>query len=986
MRTPVNKVLMLMMLLVAVSATASAFVSPIGSLFETKPSENWVCTTDSLGDEVCVLVTDEEFSRDTIIPSDYTVAPGSMFDINLKIALYDFVDITSAELTIRRSGSSTIIRSVDFTDQTGFHIPGQLRNYYFSGVIAPTLEGDYIIEYRVRGRRSLAGSITTLGYSFESISVDSSAAPLGQVACGVCQGDVFQQVNLERSELVKPLTWWEKLLGVSREGSDGLMCDGNTYQERNLHAWSTLTSCKNGFPVSNLDYFQPEIKSVSINVDGDAILLDIPDMGMIPYDLLKDLGVKEGDYVNVIVEIDNSRAKPFKESSMSDSQIAQLNAIAKDIREFPTVNPDANWFVRTINRDFFQTLISPIPLFKRSMIEFVADGIRPTRGAIIIDEARSQFIHAAPYLNHAILEVGFYAPNAAPQGYSYYSRAGFTDETLKTQTIRDIRACMEEESRQGWINSYSLLITPPIERPNGDIEYWTYSDVDWGRMFRGAKLGGANNIIIEVPVKIPQPGDKLDMSVTGRTAAEADNYNPDGEYYLHVAVFDRCWSPTLGSPDYLQVKGYTLQLPETSNGEAGTCCKTGYLLFGNSKHFYASSTQQCTEIYGGRISNDALNQCTDEAPLLREGSCFLPETISGGYVKLKDISETARTAKQCLERGGYTSEGEARQAAGVTGQPFTQCFSATDKITGTTELQVRKHTIYGTNTCDDVPGHYSEITRESVNELGWQVTTCYVCDAQGTGGNVILGDDQEPKWYNVDVDPITTCESLNAVTEELVDSGICNAGQGAVLHPGDDTRWCFVQEGKTVEEACEEKSYPRKDHIKINELYEIGIILKEGPRSVDVAVEMESWLENERLPVIPIVAASVGCKDGSTYVRAINSDERVYRDNKLVYDALKQDLLTPLSRITTAILADWWMYLGTGQSGTELGVTQWGVCVTDETDLWTAIRTWFADLLGVEYDEPIVVVVIVASGLFIFVIISQLTKPKRPPQGYGGYE
>ena len=205
----------------------------------------------------------------------------------------------------------------------------------------------------------------------------------------------------------------------------------------------------------------------------------------------------------------------------------------------------------------------------------------------------------------------------------------------------------------------------------------------------------------------------------------------------------------------------------------------------------------------------------------------------------------------------------------------------------------------------------------------------------------------------------------------------------ALVNPLDKTEWCFVFDGA---DNCEnaELLFKRKPSIKYTEIPNLEVLVGASPGRLS----NEEVFEQTNNPMCVESVGSVMCAEGSTCVVAMNVDAPDYRNNKRVYDAIRQYTFTGWQKFTSGTAGGLAKFF-TGSSTAENYVGNFGLCITDAANPWDAIKGFFANLFGLDPDNPAVTVIVVVFFILLLLLIFYLTQPKQGKQninvGGGGY-
>ena len=800
--------------------------------------------------------------------------------------------------------------------------------------------------------------------------------------CVVCRGNTAVTVPITEGRATKPRTgllgWLQSLFNLGSRANyvpgTQQMCEvlfdeyGNTMHTRELAPY-----CINSEPIANPEFLKPEVKAIFIK-DGNK-WVELNKNTQIPESITKNW--KSGTEVDVIVEFSNAGAKNYDTNSISEENrvtlsntVAWLNNMFEDVTSFVDV-------------------VIPGTSKAAKVIHMRTD---PRRNDVL-GEANMARINAAPFVNLAIAEIGFYGVEASTQAYAYSRFAG---GTTGEQTVRRINSCQGDEHLGGWIEQYMLLVTSPINN-----NCWSYDDSSTFRKIFGQDMGGACNIKIQARIKIPEPGDAI--------ASGVSNFDPDGKYYLHAAMFDRCWRPDAPPTIVSELPKIRVQLKGDVVTE-GVCCKIPGGFLGLFPDYRGISEAQCDSLGGKPVSDIA--KCSADAT--RE-MCYVCDMETASVKGVEVFKGDCGDENALGALRGWTLNYDEAYAACEALKPNVETRKCVSCLGYVANTPVDKNCPLGyyeenivDNVCVDSCGgncssdeycYYGECL--SIDEQGnmcsennngqgcfdnqecllqdnvWVCRTkepitskveCFVCDAskpnkyKSIGMKNFLGSETQ------------TCVAHGAFTKKVAETKcvIDSEGFRAFINPDNSDEWC-------VETSSSTKCYPRKDLIPMSELstldkesviknkfttfQQIGLGTAMGIPGVNLLAvglllsndaNMEKYLEDVNNPVCVNVFGDVQCADEGECLPAKKSSRPMYKDNNKVYEAIKPMVVFKQSHIE-----------------------EFGVCVPEQRDAWNSVKNWVADLFGLDADSPVVVGIIVLALIIILVVINKLLNPRR---------
>lgn len=171
-----------------------------------------------------------------------------------------------------------------------------------------------------------------------------------------------------------------------------------------------------------------------------------------------------------------------------------------------------------------------------------------------------------------------------------------------------------------------------------------------------------------------------------------------------------------------------------------------------------------------------------------------------------------------------------------------------------------------------------------------------------------------------------------------------------------------------------DKCYERKEAIPLSEIEK----LDDFSWLTDIIAK--EWISDPDTPICLKEYGDVMCEDDSECLVAKNSDRPRYKDNKIVYDSLKDITIPFFGKITAfSYLPIRWITKDiTGTEPVEAYVQQFGVCAYDDRSVFGDFKRTIAGIFGLEADDPLVTYIIIGMAILVIVIIFMFISPPRP--------
>ena len=760
----------------------------------------------------------------------------------------------------------------------------------------------------------------------------------------------------------------------------------------------------------NFDYFKPKIVNVWIKHEGEYELIEGT---TVPEYITKNWVA--GTYVDVLVEVDNSDTKVYHLLELSEEK-TMMDRVGNSYKGVLDVFWHS-WSFRKV-----PVIGWVIKAVKGSDVE--AGEITPRL---------KKATDATDWINVGILEVGFYANSVADKvGYGY-SRTGYSDLEYD-ETIRPINACQGAEDIEGWKQTSALLLTPRISQtslPSSPVTCRKLDETNFNEDFFGWKLGGACNIIIENTIKIPTGNDHL---ADGRL-----NQDPNGDYILHVAIFDRCYRPdkpvrylNAYNGDWMQYskaagenvfvmgdisKGgtkFSIGAPSLDLKDK-TCCKVPAGIFGWFPDYRLITITECNVVGGSSGTNmdkcdnpeyESCYRCNDElgkilGPIqVFKGDC---KSYKGDWTTSKKEADESpgcrdkqltKTCYSCAtsSTGAYIEEQIPEGQKCSLGYHEDKDYDCSDLCGG--DCAANEVCDYGTcrlkGNNDEKCGGKCDLEKQECLKMDDGayacITTplpkdnekCYSCDENSDPPYIF-------KLFPLvkDNDPVKTCDSFkdedgNGLLTLDYAKATCKAKLDfgtAFINPDDSDEWCLKLLGHTAKESCAKKSFPRSNAIELNEIHKLDQFT-----AWDLAAK--SYWNDESIPLCFNEMGDAQCQDGSICMAAKKTSYET--DNKKIFDALKPIVVTNAVKfvdVSTTILtlgvADLlgWTF---DYDMTDAQIEHFGICTFEEQGSYDKIRRSIGDMFGWDADDDKVLYVMIGGIIAFISFILILSKPSAP--------
>lgn len=201
----------------------------------------------------------------------------------------------------------------------------------------------------------------------------------------------------------------------------------------------------------------------------------------------------------------------------------------------------------------------------------------------------------------------------------------------------------------------------------------------------------------------------------------------------------------------------------------------------------------------------------------------------------------------------------------------------------------------------------------------------------------------------------------------------------AVSLTTDGKKFCFETLSKGTQ--C----YSRKAVIDISEVSKLD-------RMSVFTYEGKTWLSDFSNPIClaNLQNKDYQCEDGGECLQALDSDFNDDKDNKIVYDGLKNIVVTNFQRMTSFYTSIYTLGIkdltlwALGVNPTKEQVQQFGVCVYKDRDFISKIKKFIADTFKWDIDDPKVTYVMYGGAAAIVLFLFMLLKPERPRYYTGG--
>jgi hypothetical protein len=404
---------------------------------------------------------------------------------------------------------------------------------------------------------------------------DCGQTPPEEQTCYTCSGN--DVVAIAGAREAKPLTLWQKFISTitGREATTDPLCE-DQYGVCSRPDFD----CENGVAVTNLDYFKPRISAFQVkdSVTGQFVDPNVADLS----------NYGPGDEVEIYVEFTNEDAKYYAQDPSRNVNVGRegisdwidnWKRVSTRVYQkvFTATGPAREWYSSKVENDFLRGEILDFTIrtseWVLNTVGIDATGVR--------EDYNLRLINMMPEYNYVRAELAFYSRDAGEVAYGYgANRQGFGREAgVFADSLTIVPACQGKEDVDGYIKSFSLLMSPEI-----DGVCKVYDGTSW--YVAGAEHGGACKFKIKTTIEVPDSGDAI--------ASGLSNVDPEQKYYLHAAIFDRCWNE--GAPTReLANTGILVQVGEEGQ-EPEICCAKG------SDNYY-TTVSACTSAGGNQVDS-----------------------------------------------------------------------------------------------------------------------------------------------------------------------------------------------------------------------------------------------------------------------------------------------------------------------------------------------------------------------------------------------
>jgi hypothetical protein len=927
--------------------------------------------------------------------------------------------------------------------QTSSSVNGQWQTrtvYSVNNACATTA----VMEYR---------TVCNSGYYIQGMSSTTTVAPgykncvagassVQGLSCGFCQGDSLVKYDgyMSRASDAIEMNSLDRFLvsiglkSVPREAQVGDACSVlETSAGNPLLPYSSDVKCESGVATVNLDYFKPEITEVYLKVNDDFVRIDANKDGSVAipkaYQSPRN-GFQEGGIIELMVGFSNRGAKVYDERNAPENIVAEVKAaevswgtntwwgishITKNIFSKRTYVAPRNVELLDEGADFtegresffrqalqvFSLTIAPITGGASLLAMPVLDGTGALAGRladsnyVVIKGKQANAIAAHPLYNRAILEVAVYSREAGYYAYNY-PRASIPRD-MAAQTIQVRQSCQPGEGERFFVSTVDILLTPPLLLSNGEVYHRSYGDMttpgDAAKSLIG-RIGTVSEGYVIMNVRVPS--DPIRDVTRPIGATPRSNYDEDGNYLLHIAMFDRCWDGVSG-PTYVTNVATSFQVEQgvPDDTTLWDCCRFDTFA---SPFFYNWEFVQRGQCEGtGRtfISRDdsRWNRCTMPVNLV---PCYFCE--SEGGIKKTSVRHDL-TAKGCLDQNKlgvpkdhFLVEADAEQVCGAPAG--VKCYTCQSRTPGVVE------TLPNYEICpnDAVPGgkYYFDAdffgTDEWIEMCGLSLTNCYACDDDSEAGYELFVSSTGQELFDiVNGGEAQTCEALGKNIYSLSGVGKCKSvNEFAVVNPNNPDEWCLAFAGQDVVDYCSdaENVFPRKTGMKINELDNLPGYISMNVWDGD-ALRVSALIQEETNPICISRIGDVMCKEDSECIQALNLDGSEFRKNKAVFMALRKHAFTPATKVLVLARYNWISKFISGSTVTDMVLKDYGLCIKKDVNPWDSLKNLIANLFGLEPDNPTVTYILIGLLILLVLLIFYLVQPRQGKQninvGGGGY-
>lgn len=854
------------------------------------------------------------------------------------------------------------------------------------------------------GTQTICGSSVNCGTCGDGFTCSSAGTctATDTKMCLTCEGDQSVQVPYSSGtpwytgSYASNANFFDRLFGIGRQATDPGVCEGLLDQYGNT--MSTLYSnpvCINDQPIANPQYFKPKIKGFYVE-DTDGEWLYVAPGSSVPARITNTW--RAGENIPVILHFSNEDADNYDTTQDTAAIKAEKGALAA----------------------FANNLWNDVTSFRNvagvgkvvDFVEWVDSGFDNEE----IATENKQVIDSVPWMNIGIAEIAFYGNDASTYAYGdYYSRYGVP--TIGEPTVHRVDACQGEEHLEGWIDHFAVLMTPPI-----DGNCWSYDDPEYERQIYDHSQGGACDVKIYTEIKVPVAGDAI--------ASGISNWDAEGKYRLHGAVFDTCWYDGLDRDLILGIGDAKAQITAVDPGTQ-VCCEQGSWFFGLFPKFWLTTEAECNNLAQSNsyisIADDP-NKCYDNAGepyTYPTEACYHCDQVTGVVDQVTVWQGDCGDPDILGPDNGWTTDRDAAyndvacagidpedqitcKSCGGTGEKLIpdneECpanyYDSTTVVNGRTDYQRICIDTCGGDTCqaNEVCYNYECVKTGTDSDCNPACNAAQECVEVSTGSyecRTIPPQTKEINCYECTAtDPYYvvkgqytlkanndeyTCHQEGLLSaKEAVTDAVClkpeNRVYTAIVNPDNEEEWCLKHQGITEEEACEIFSAPRKDHVPFSELDKLDEL---GTWTVFSGTAYVDWFIQQDNPLCVNDWGDNQCWDGGECLAAKNSERSLYADNLIIYEAVK-DVLEPKGLFSPAGW-DWTAGLfGANGDLYENVIESYGVCVPEQRDAFTNLKASIAELFGLDPDDPAVNMIIIGGIIGIFGLLYFATKPPRP--------
>lgn len=863
------------------------------------------------------------------------------------------------------------------------------------------------------------------------------------LSCGYCQGNNLVKYDgyMARASDVVELNSLDRFLvrvglkSLPREAQPGDACTAlETTQGNPLLPYSADVKCENGVATVNLDYFKPEITEVYLKVNDEFRRINVNRDGSVAipaaYQTPRN-GFQEGGIIELMIGFSNKNAMVYDERNAPENIVAEVKAAevswgtntwwafshtTKNIFGQYTYVAPRNIELMSEDDEFvegresvlryvlqaFSLGLAPLTGGTSLLIMPVLDGVGALAGRLADDNfvavkgKQANAIVAHPLYNRAILEVAVYSRESGFYAYNY-PRASLPRD-MAAQTIQVRQSCQLGEDERYFVSTVDILLTPPLRLSNGEIYYRNYGDMtnpsNAAKSLIG-RIGTVSEGYVIMNVRVPSDPIK---DITRPVGAPArSNYDDEGNYLLHIAIFDRCWDGVSG-PTYLTnvATSFKVQQGAPDDTTLWDCCRFDTFASPLFYNWEFVPRGDCEGIGTRFIPRDdsRWNRCTMPVNVV---PCYVCESEGG---VLKPSIRNDLTAQQCLDRNKlgvpkdhFLTEAEAEAVCGAP--EGVKCYTCQSRIPGAVEILPN----YEVCPNDAVPGgkyYFDETffgTSEWAEMCGLSLTKCYECDDDSPLGYKVFTRDNGQELFDIlSGGESATCAALGRNIYSMSELGRCkNVNEFAIVHPEDPTKWCYVVEGESESEYCKDPSrvFPRKIGLTMAQLNNLDAYVgKDIPFTSGGDWNVDKLIQNEENPICLPKIGDVMCLSDSECIQALNIDAPEYRKNKAVYLAVRKHMNVGITKVSYGAF-NWLVKFVSGTTITEVMLKEYGVCIKKDVSPWDSMKNFIANLFGLDPDSPTVTYILIGLLILLVLLIFYLVQPKQGKQninvGGGGY-